>query len=341
MTTGERTNTRLLLARRPTGLVQRDDLEIETVPVEPLGEGEALIEVLYLGMDATVRTWLNDAEGYLPPVEIGEVVRCSGVGRVVETRCEKFAVGDLAYGLPGWQSYAVVRDDPLTAWLAPDTDAPAAIALYGATGTTALYGLTEVGAATAGETVVVSAAAGATGSIVGQIAKIIGCRAVGIVGSDEKARFIVDELGFDAAINHRTDDLRDALRTHCPDGVDVYFDNVGGPILDAVLGALAMRGRVVLCGAISVYNEETRPPGPANYINLIKRRGRMEGFIALDWLSRFGEASEQLGAWVADGRLTYVTDYFDGLTNAVDALNALFTGANTGKVILRLDAATA
>ncbi len=332
-------NRQLRLADRPAGLLAEGDVEMVSEPVPELVDGEALIEVQYLGMDATVRSWLNDAEGYLPPVAIGEVVRCSGVGRVIESRCDAFAVGDLAYGLPGWQEYAVVRDDMWTTWLPPDTDAPAAIALYGATGTTALFGLTEIGQAAEGDTVVVSAAAGATGSIVGQVAKILGCRAVGIVGSEDKARFIVDELGFDAAINHRTDDLRSALRTHCPDGVDVYFDNVGGQILDAVLGALAMKGRVVLCGAISVYNDATRPPGPSNYINLIQRRGRMEGFIALDWLDRFGEASERLAEWVADGRLRYVTDYFDGLESSVDALNALFTGANTGKVIVRLGTA--
>lgn len=336
-----RTNRQIVLRRRPQGLLTWDDLEVvESAPPE-LADGEALIETMYLGMDATVRTWLNRGEGYLPAVEIGEVVRCSGVGRVVETRSEKFAIGDLGYGLPGWQEYAVVRDDLFTTWLPGDTDIVPMISVYGATGTTALYGLTEIGEAKAGETVVVSAAAGATGSLVGQIAKILGCRVVGVVGSDAKARFVVDELGFDAAINHRTDDLAAALKEHCPDRVDVYFDNVGGKVLDAALGALAMHGRVVLCGAISVYNDQGRPPGPANYLNLISRRGRMQGFIALDWVDRFGEAAAQLGQWVAEGKLRHFEQFFDGLDSAVDALNALFTGTNTGKVILRLPPANA
>lgn len=330
-------NRQLLLRQRPAGLLTWDDLEWRESPVAELAEGEALMQTMYLGMDATVRTWLNRGEGYLPAVQIGEVVRCSGLGRIIASRCEKFAVGDIAYGLPGWQEYAVVGDDLFTSWIPRDADLTAMISIYGATGTTALLGLTEIGKPQPGETVVVSAAAGATGSLVGQIAKILGCRVVGVVGSEEKARFIVDELGFDAAINHRTDDLAASLKEHCPDRVDVYFDNVGGAVLDAVLGALNQRGRVVLCGAISVYNDQGRPPGPANYMNLISRRGRMEGFIALDWIDRFGEAAAQLGTWVAEGRLKHFEHYYDGLENAVDALNALFTGANVGKVILRLD----
>jgi len=331
------TNRSLLLRRRPEGLLTWDDIEIVDAPRPQLEEGEALVRTMLLGMDATVRTWLNRGEGYLPAVEIGEVVRCSGIGRVVESRCEKFAVGDLAYGLPGWQEYAVVRDDLFTTWLPPDTpDLTSLISVYGATGTTALLGLTEIGRPQAGETVVVSAAAGATGSLVGQIAKILGCRVVGIVGSDEKARFVVEELGFDAAINHRTDDLAAALKEHCPKRVDVYFDNVGGKVLDAVLGAIALHGRVVLCGAISVYNDQGRPPGPSNYLNLISRRGRMEGFIALDWVDRFPEAAATLGGWVAEGKLKHFEHFYDGWEHAVDALNALFDGSNTGKVILRL-----
>ncbi|MFN8051500.1 MAG: NADP-dependent oxidoreductase [Acidimicrobiales bacterium] len=329
-------NRQVVLRQRPAGLLTWDDLEIISTPRPELAEGEALIETMLLGMDATVRTWLNRGEGYLPAVGIGEVVRCSGIGRVVESRCDKFAVGDLGYGLPGWQQYAIVRDDLFTTWLPPDADVIPMMSVYGATGATALFGLTEIGLAKAGETVVVSAAAGSTGSLVGQIAKIIGCRVVGIVGSEEKARFIVDELGFDAAINHRTDDLAAALKEHCPNRVDVYFDNVGGRVLDAVLGGLAMHGRVVLCGAISVYNDQGRPPGPSNYLNLISRRGRMEGFIALDWVERYPESAAVLAEWVADGRLKHFEQFFGGLESSVDALNALFTGANTGKVILRL-----
>ena len=336
--TSESINRQLVLKRRPVGLLTWDDVEWAETEVPEPAEGEALVQGMYLGIDATVRTWLNRGEGYLPAVEIGEVVRCSGIGRVIASRCDTIAVGDIAYGLPGWQQYSLCRDDLFTSMMPADTDLPAAISIYGATGATALYGLTEIGQAKPGETVVVSAAAGATGSIVGQVAKILGCRVVGIVGSEEKVRFVVDELGFDAAFDHHTDDLAAALKEHCPDRIDVYFDNVGGRVLDAVLGGLNMGGRVVLCGAISVYNDQGRPPGPANYINLIARRGRMQGFIALDWVDRYPEASRQLGQWVAEGKLKHFEHYFDGLESAVDALNALFTGANTGKVIIRMNA---
>ena len=230
----------------------------------------------------------------------------------------------------------IVRDDLFTTVIPGVVDQLAMLSVYGSTGATAYFGMTDIGRPRPGETVVVSAAAGATGSLVGQIAKILGCRVVGIVGSEEKARFIVDQLGFDAAINHRTDDLTAKLKETCPDRVDVYFDNVGGPVLDAVLGAINLHARVVLCGAISVYNDQGRPPGPANYLNLISRRGRMEGFIALDWVPRFGEAAATLGAWVAEGKLQHFEHYYDGWDSAVDALNALFDGSNTGKVILRL-----
>lgn len=330
------TNPQVVLRHRPEGLLKDSDVEQIEGQVPELADGEALMETIYLGMDATVRTWLNRGEGYLPPVEIGEVVRCSGIGRVVAARCDGFAVGDTAYGLPGWQRYAVVRDDLFTTRLPADTDLPSMMSVYGATGATALFGLTEIGGAKAGDTVVVSAAAGATGSIAGQVAKILGCRVVGIAGSEEKCRFVVEELGFDACINHRTDDLKAALKEHCPNRADVYFDNVGGPVLDAVLGALAMGGRIALCGAISVYNDSGRPAGPANYINLISRRGRMQGFIALDWVDRYPEAAARLGAWVAEGKLRHIEHYYDGLDNCVGALNALFTGANTGKVIVRM-----
>ena len=330
------TNHQIVLAKRPEGLVARDDFDFVEGTVPEPAEGEAVVRTLCLGIDATVRTWLNKGEGYLPAVEIGEVVRCSGVGRTVASRSPKFPVGGLVYGLPGWQEYSLARDDGLSTPIGTEGDPAAMLSVLGATGLTAYFGLTEVGEAKEGETVVVSAAAGATGSAVVQIAKILGCRVVGIAGTDEKCRFVVDELGFDAAINHRSDDLRAALKEHCPKGVDVYFDNVGGRVLDAVLGRLAFSGRVVLCGAISVYNDTTRPPGPANYLNLIQQRGRMEGFIAFDHWGRLDEVMGVLRGWVDDGSLRHVEHYFDGLESSVDALNALFTGANTGKVIVRL-----
>ena len=334
---GTTTNERVVLRRRPEGLLRADDVAHETgVTLPDLAAGEALIEVGWLGIDATVRTWLSKAEGYLPAVEIGEVVRASGIGRVVATRCRTFPLGDLVYGLPGWQRYGVVRDDPLATDLGTEVDVPAMLSVLGATGLTAYVGIVDVAAAREGETVVVSAAAGATGSLAAQIAKIRGCRVIGICGNADKARWLVDDLGLDGAIDRRTEDVHARLKDLCPDRVDVYFDNVGGPILDAVLDRLAMHARVVLCGAIAVYNEQGRPPGPSNYFQLINRRARMEGFLSLDHWDRFPEVATILGSWLAEGRLRYRTEVFEGLGAAVDALNALFTGANTGKTIIKL-----
>ncbi len=331
------TNQGVVLRRRPEGLVTHEDVELVDLPVPEPGPGELVMQTEWLGIDATVRTWLNRGEGYLPPVEIGEVVRCSGIGRVVASNAECFPVGTLAYGLPGWQKYALVPDvEGITTPLPDTADPPVMMAVLGSTGLTAYIGVREIGAAKEGETVVVSAAAGATGSLAAQIAKINGCRVIGIAGSEEKCRWLVDDLGLDGAINHRTDDLAVRLKELCPDRIDVYFDNVGGSILDACLGRLAMKGRVVLCGAISVYNAQGRPPGPANYLNLIQRRGRMEGFLSLDYWDRFPEVAEILGGWVASGQLQYRLQEYEGLDSAVDALNAMFTGANTGKVVIKV-----
>ncbi len=330
------TNRQLVLAERPDGLVRHEDFRLVESPLPDLQEGEALLEVSYLGIDATVRTWLNRGEGYLPAVEIGEVVRCSGIGTIVASRSKKFVVGQPAYGLPGWQQFAVVRDDGFTTPLDPGADLRSLLAVYGATGLTAYVGVLDVGAAQPGETVVVSAAAGATGSLAAQIAKIHGCRVIGICGSDEKARWLVEDLGLDGAINYRTDDVAAKLKELCPKRIDVYFDNVGGAILDACLGAIAMHGRVVLCGAISVYNDHGRPPGPSNYLNLIARRGRMQGFLSLDCWDRFPEVSAKLGEWVTEGRLQWRVHEYEGLEHAPDALNAMFTGENLGKIIVTL-----
>jgi NADPH-dependent curcumin reductase CurA len=334
-------NHRVLLTRRPEGLVQDDDFSHDEVDVPEPGEGEVLVRTEWIGIDATVRTWLSKAEGYIPPVEIGEVVRSSGIGRVVTSRSDRVEEGDLVATLTGWQEYAVVGDDPmLTTPLAPGTDPQAALGVFGANGLTAYVGLTEIGQVSEGETVVVSAAAGATGSIAVQIAKILGARVIGIAGTDEKCAWLLDDLGLDGAINHRSDDLPTRLRELCPKRIDVFFDNTGGPILDAVLGRLADHARVVLCGAISSYNDAHKPPGPANYLNLISRRARMEGFISWDSWGRWGEITGVLGGWVADGRLRHRSHVFEGLASAPQALNAMFTGENIGKIVVRVGAAT-
>lgn len=330
-------NHRVLLARRPDGLVQEADFTHDVQPRPEPADGEVLVRVEWLGIDATVRTWLSQAEGYIEPVEIGDVVRGSGIGRVIASRSDKIAEGQLVATLTGWQEYAVVGDDPMfTTPLPEGSDPQAALGVFGANGLTAYVGLTEIGKVQVGETVVVSAAAGATGSIAVQIAKILGCRVIGITGTDEKCAWLVDDLGVDGAINHRTDDIPTKLRELCPKRVDVFFDNTGGPILDAVLGRLADHARVVLCGAISSYNDHHKPPGPPNYLNLISRRARMEGFISWDYWGRWGEITDTLAEWVAKGKLRHRSHVFEGLESAPQALNAMFTGENIGKIVIRV-----
>ena len=333
----EATNHRVLLARRPEGLVTEDDFTHDRQPVGQPGPGEVLLRTEYIGIDATVRTWLSKAEGYIEPVAIGDVVRSSGIGRVLASRSETVPEGALVSTLTGWQEYAVVGDDPMLTTVLPEgTDPLAALGVFGANGLTAYVGVTEIGRVAEGDTVVVSAAAGATGSLAVQIAKILGARVIGIAGTDEKCAWLVDDLGVDGAINHRTDDLPTRLRELCPKRIDVFFDNTGGPILDAVLGRLADRARVVLCGAISSYNDHHKPPGPPNYLNLISRRARMEGFISWDHWGRYAEIMATLGGWVADGRLRHRSHVFEGLDAAPRALNAMFTGENIGKVVIKV-----
>jgi NADPH-dependent curcumin reductase CurA len=334
------TNRQVVLRRRPTGLVQPDDVELVPAPVPELAEGEALVRTTYLGIDAAVRTWLDDGRGYLPPVAIGDPVRAAGVGEVVATRCDAYAVGDVVTHLPGFQELAVVRDDVFTTVIPGVTDQLAMLTVYGSTGATAYFGMTDIGRPQPGETVVVSAAAGATGSIAGQIAKIAGARVVGIAGGPEKCAVVVDEFGFDACLDHRADDLAGQLREACPQRVDVYFDNVGGPILDAVLGRLAQGGRVALCGVISSYLTGEHP-GPRNYTNLLARSGLMQGFNTLDRWDRFPEAFAALRGWEAEGRLVHRAHVHDGLEHAVEALNGLFTGANIGKTVVKVSDPTA
>jgi NADPH-dependent curcumin reductase CurA len=333
------TMQRVVLRRRPEGLLSWDDVELIEVPLPELADGEALLHNEVLAIDASVRSWLSPARGYLPPVELGEPVRCSSAGRVVASRCDAYAVGDVVTSLANWEQYSIVRDDLFTTWLSepdPDYDVAGYLSLYGSTGCTAYIGMVEVGRVGEGDTVVVSAAAGATGSVAAQIAKLHGARVIGIAGSAEKCRWLTEELGLDGAIDHRNEDVAARLKELCPQRVDLFFDNVGGEVLDAVLSRLAMHARVVLCGAISGYNDAEKPPGPSNYLNLIQQRASMTGFLALDDVPRFGEIGEHLRRWVDEGRLHYTAHTFEGLEQSVDALNAMFTGANTGKIIIRM-----
>lgn len=303
-------------------------------------DGEALLRNEVIGIDASVRSWLGEGSGYLPAVELGDVVRCSTIGRVVATKCDRYEIGDIITTLGGWEDHSIIRDDFFSTFVSapdPDYDLEAFLALYGSTGCTAYIGILEVAKAAEGETVVVSAAAGATGSAAAQIAKIQGARVIGIAGTDEKCRWLTDDLGLDAAINHRSEDIVARLRELAPKRVDVFFDNVGGDVLNAVMARLAMHARVVLCGHIASYNDTEKPPGPSNYVNLIQQRATMQGFLAFDEVPRFPEIGETLRKWHESGEIVVRTQRFEGLGSGVDALNAMFTGANTGKIVMLLD----
>jgi NADPH-dependent curcumin reductase CurA len=331
---GAPVNRHWRLAARPKGLPVEGDWEFRTEPIPALAGGDLLVRVLYVSLDPAMRGWMNDGRSYVPPVGIGEVMRAGGIGRVIASEHPDFKVGDHVSGTFGVQDYAlgdgrgVIRVDagaaPLTKYLS----------VLGMPGLTAYFGLLEIGQPVAGETVVVSAAAGAVGQIVGQIARIKGCRVVGIAGGPEKCRLIVEELGFDAAIDYKNEDVHAALREHCPDRVNVYFDNVGGEILDTVLTRLARHARVVICGSISQYNNEGRARGPSNYMALLVDRARMEGFLVFDFAKRYGEAAMAMAGWIAEGRLKSVEDVVTGIERFPETLLKLYTGENRGKLIL-------
>jgi NADPH-dependent curcumin reductase CurA len=330
-------NRQWLLARRPEGLIAAEDFRLAEAPAPEPSDGEALVRNLYLSIDPTQRGWMA-GDTYLPAVKIGEVMRSFAVGQVVESRHPAFRPGQMVQGLFGWQDYAIARPGtsssptPVPAGIPVET----AMSVLGLTGITAYFGLLEVGRPKPGETVVVSGAAGATGSAAAQIAKISGCRVIGIAGGAEKCRYLVDDLGLDGAVDYKSENVGKRLRELCPSGVDVFFDNVGGPALDAVLAQLALRGRIVLCGGIAQYNDSSPTPGPSNYLALVMKRGRMEGFIVLDYLSRAGEAVAALSGWLREGRLKDRVDVVDGLENAPAALQRLFAGKNRGKQLVKV-----
>jgi hypothetical protein len=328
-------NRQWRLARRPGGQISDEHFALIKQAAPEPGDGEALIRVRYLSMDPTIRGWM-ERDTYLPRIREGEIIRGLGVGDVIASRNERYPQGALVSGLTGWQEWAIADEGRHRLQVLPDgTDPVDAIALFGPTGMAAYFGLLEVGRPTAGETVLVSGAAGATGSVAGQIAKIQGCRVVGTAGSDEKCAIVVDEYGFDACINYRTEDLRSRIRQICPDGIDVFFDNVGGDVLEVALNNLALHARVVICGAISQY-DGTPPRGPRNYMQLVVKRARMEGFLVFDHASRYPEAIAELGRWAAEGRIRQRVDIIDGFEQAPAAFMRLFTGDNIGKNAVRL-----
>ena len=328
-------NRRMVLAERPSGMVDESTVRLEEVDVPEPGDGEMLARVRYVSIDPTIRTWMDDAPGYLPPIQIDEVIRSGGVAEVLASNSERFAPGQLLFGMTGWQDYVVGADGYQTL---PDGVPPTlALSLLGITGMTAYFGMTDVGRVQEGDVVVVSGAAGATGSTAGQIAKILGAKKViGIAGGPQKCGYIADELGFDETIDYKSENVSARLREAAPDGIDLYFDNVGGEILDACLARLALRGRIVLCGAISGYNDRGAAKGPANYANLIIKRGRMEGFLILDYFDRLREGQAVIAGWLGEGKIKSSEHIVEGLENAPDALNLLFTGGNTGKVIVKV-----
>jgi len=333
-------NSQFKLAARPQGSVKASDFHHVTEPLRELQAGEVLIKNLYISLDPAMRGWMNESKNsYMPPVAIGEVMRALAVGQVLESNNPKFAVGEHVSGILGMQEYAysegngISKIDPKLAPL------PLYLSTLGMPGMTAYFGLLEVGQPKEGDTVVISGAAGAVGTIVGQIAKIKGARVVGIAGGADKVRYLTEELGFDAAIDYKSEDVSAALKQHCPKGIDVYFDNVGGDILDAALAQLAFGARVVICGAISQYNNTTPIKGPSNYLNLMVKRATMRGVMVSDFYPRAMEAAMVMGGWIMSGKLKSREDIVEGLENFPEAFQKLFTGENNGKLILKVAAA--
>jgi NADPH-dependent curcumin reductase CurA len=330
-------NRKWVLRARPRGLVERSNFEWREDAVPAVGDGQFLVRNLWLSCDPTQRGWM-ERDTYVPAIPIGGVIRAISAGQVVESRHPGFAKGDLVSGAFGWQDYDVSDGGGFVppARIPSGVDLPTALSLFGITGLTAYFGLLDVGAPRPGDTVVVSGAAGSTGSFAAQIAKVKGCRVVGIAGGETKCSWLTRDLALDAAIDYRAGRVAERLAELCPNGVDVYFDNVGGEILDAVLAHLAIGARVVLCGAISVYNDLEHAPGIRNYVNLIIRGGTMRGFLVLAYAGRFAEAVADLGAWAAAGRIKNRVDVVTGLENAPDALRRLFTGENLGKQLVKI-----
>ncbi len=334
---GATTNLQWRLASRPPGEPEESDFELVETPLPEPGDGEVLMRSIYLSLDPYMRGRMRDVKSYVPPVQIGEVMVGGVVGEVVISKNPDFAPGDIVEGRIGWQKYGVSdaaslrKVDPA---LAPISTA---IGILGMPGMTAYFGLLEVGQPKPGETVLVSAASGAVGGLVGQIAKIKGCRAVGIAGSDEKCRYVVDELGFDAAFNYKaTSDLDSAIDEVCPDGVDVYFDNVGGKILDAVMRRINFKARIAICGMISEYNLQKPELVPRLTRSLLVNRARMEGLIVFDFVDRFAEGFRQMGEWLSDGKLRYKEDIVEGLEKAPRAFIGLLRGENFGKLMVKV-----
>lgn len=333
------TNKQVTLVARPSGMPKESDFKLVETPVPQPGPGEILVRMLYVSVDPYMRGRMNDVKSYAPPVQIGEVMGGGAVGKVVASKNPQFAAGDFVEGLFGWQEYTIANGKgvrKLDPALAPVSTA---LGILGMPGLTAYFGLLEIGKPRAGQTVVVSGAAGAVGSIVGQIAKIKGCRAVGIAGSDQKVAWLRDELGFDAAFNYKTtQDYAAKLQELCPNGVDVYFDNVGGAITDDVFRVINVGARIVVCGQIAQYNAEKPETGPRPLWHLIVKQARAEGFLVFQFVSRYAEGLKQMAEWLKQGKLKYREQFVGGIENAPRAFIGMLQGENTGKQLVRVAA---
>lgn len=336
------TNRKWVLKTRPVGMVKKSDFDLVEEPTAELQDGQVLVENQLVAFDPAMRGWLDDRPSYVPPVGIGEVMRAATVGRVLESRSPKLAAGDLVTGTLGWQSHPVVDLERPTMFgsaskLPPGATPEQALSIFGITGLTAYFGLLDVGEPKEGDVVLVSGAAGATGSVAAQIARIKGAsKVVGIAGGPEKCRWLVEKAGIDAAIDYKNEDVGRRMREECPNGINVFFDNVGGEILNSALVNMANHGRIVLCGGISGYNETKPQPGPSNIMELVIRRCRMEGFIVIDYLSRMSEAVADMAKWAASGDLIAEVDVQEGFENVPDCLLRLFEGRNLGKQLCRI-----
>ena len=330
-------NKQLILEKRPIGMATADTWKLIDSTIPELKDGEVLIENHYISLDPAMRGWMNEGKSYIPPVQLGEVMRAGSIGKVVKSNNHpKYKVGDVLTGWGGVQQYSVTNGDsyyPVDTNLAP---MPTYIGTLGMPGMTAYFGILEVGKIKEGDVVLVSGAAGAVGSVVGQIGKIKGCRVIGIAGGPEKCKYLTEELGFDGAIDYKNEILFKALKDHCPKGIDVYFDNVGGEILDAALARLRMHARVVICGAISQYNNTTAIKGPSNYLSLLVNRATMQGMVVMDYAKDYRKAAMEMGGWMAQGKLKSREDIYEGIENFHDTYQRLFSGEKKGKLVLKV-----
>ena len=334
-----RTNRSWRLRQRPEGIIDENDLELVTDEIPEIQEGQVLAKTIYFSLDPTNRIWMSDIDQYMEPVEIGDIMRAGGSLAIVEeSKVPHVKVGDIVQGgmHGGWQEYFIIPGEEAAAIpLVESIPLTALISVLGFTGPTAYFGFLDIGQPKKGETVVVSAAAGAVGSIVCQIAKIKGCRVVGIAGSDEKCNWLKNDLKVDEVINYKKDDTLKSLKEKCPEGIDIYFENVGGETLDAALTLMNNYGRIPVCGLISMYND-WESPGPKMFRNILMKRLTVKGFLVSDYLDRYAESLEALSEWMAEGKIQYKVDIVEGIENAPSAVNKLFTGENTGKLVIKV-----